>query len=572
MSDHDDGSRAVRTLDRERLASLWQDTSFSDVILVVEGSQEEPRQTTLRIPAHKAVLAAASPYFHKMFTSASFTEKNKWEVPLKSDNISLDPGSVEAILCYIYTGVKIPLSQDNAQSLLEAASYLEVTLVMEQTSQFFEANLENFEDVMDIRNLAESNGCTDLVAAVDLFVEDNFLKITDSAEFLEYSFENVEALISLDNLRDLFRGISEKDIFNAVLKWIKHDFESRSSNIEMLFGKLRISRLTADFIEDTVKPFLGANRGLSCLRNHENTAGEDAHSDETVIIALVKYYPENEHENLETYLQFLDFEKKKWISLVKIPQEVGALLGIDNYVALYDTNRTSKALLYNFKTGKLSQMKINIPTDNKLVALEGRVYAVGLRGSDRSAKVMEHDGWKIGASMSMKRPGASVVAHDGKIYVFGGGGHSINSFERTTTAEVYDPVKDEWESIPPMFTARTSAGAASLGGKIFVVGGFGVAYEHLSCGECYDPKTKMWTKIPHMIEAEADIDAVANDGALFVADPCADDVEKYSPECNTWEKVKVESATEKDFEFWALCTLNKKLFAENPFVNMNNNK
>ena len=140
------------------------------------------------------------------------------------------------------------------------------------------------------------------------------------------------------------------------------------------------------------------------------------------------------------------------------------------------------------------------------------------------------------------------------------------------TAEVYDPVKDEWESIPPMFTARTSAGAASLGGKIFVVGGFGVAYEHLSCGECYDPKTKMWTKIPHMIEAEADIDAVANDGALFVADPCADDVEKYSPECNTWEKVKVESATEKDFEFWALCTLNKKLFAENPFVNMNNNK
>ena len=107
------------------------------------------------------------------------------------------------------------------------------------------------------------------------------------------------------------------------------------------------------------------------------------------------------------------------------------------------------------------------------MALEGRVYAVGLKGSDRSAKVMEHDGWKIGASMSMKRPGASVVAHEGKIYVFGGGGYSINTVERTTTAEVYDPVKDEWE---------------------------------------------------------------------------------------------------KDFEFWALCTLNKKFLVETPFVNMNNNK
>ena len=118
MSDYDEGCTVVRTLDRERLASLWQDTAFNDVILVVEGTKrclEEPRQKTLRIPAHKAVLAAASPYFHKMFTSASFTETNKREVHLKSDYIRLDPVSVEAILRYIYTGTEIPISQDNAQ-------------------------------------------------------------------------------------------------------------------------------------------------------------------------------------------------------------------------------------------------------------------------------------------------------------------------------------------------------------------------------------------------------------------------------------------------------------------------
>ena len=114
MSDYYDGCKVVRTLDRERLASLWQDTAFNDVILVVE-CLEEPRQKTLRIPAHKAVLAAASQYFHKMFTSASFTETNKREVHLKSDYIRLDPGSVEAILRYIYTGTEIPISQDNAQ-------------------------------------------------------------------------------------------------------------------------------------------------------------------------------------------------------------------------------------------------------------------------------------------------------------------------------------------------------------------------------------------------------------------------------------------------------------------------
>ena len=143
--DYDDGGGVVRTLDRERLASLWQDTTFSDVILVVEGPQdccpEGPMQTTQKIPAHKAVLAAASPYFHRMFASASFVEKNKREVLLKSDNIWLDPGSVEVILQYIYTGIKITINQDNAQSLLEAASYLEITLVMEQSCHFFQTNL-----------------------------------------------------------------------------------------------------------------------------------------------------------------------------------------------------------------------------------------------------------------------------------------------------------------------------------------------------------------------------------------------------------------------------------------------
>ena len=85
---------------------------------------EEPRQTTLEIPAHKAVLASASPY----------SERNKREVLLKSDLIRLDPGSVEAILRYIYKGVKITINQDNALSLLEASLYLEVSLVMEQTA------------------------------------------------------------------------------------------------------------------------------------------------------------------------------------------------------------------------------------------------------------------------------------------------------------------------------------------------------------------------------------------------------------------------------------------------------
>ena len=139
------------------------------------------------------------------------------------------------------------------------------------------------------------------------------------------------------------------------------------------------------------------------------------------------------------------------------------------------------------------------------------------------------------------------------------------------TAEVYDPVKDEWESIPPMFTARFNAGAASIGEKIFVVGGEGADFQggHVSfqTGECYDPKTKTWTRIPNMIDVNGAVEAVVIDGALFVVDYCSNYMERYSPNSNIWETVKVS----EDFQIQALCSLSKKYLPKNN-KNMNNNR
>ena len=562
----------VRTLDRDRLASLWQDTAFNDVILVVEGPQ-----TTMKIPAHKAVLAAASPYFHKMFTSASFIEKNKPEILFKLDYIRLDPGSVEAILRYIYTGNEIPISQDNAQSLLEAASYLEVTLVMEQSSQFFEDNLEKFEDVMEVRNLAVTNGCTNLVTTVDSFIEDNFSKITASPNFLEYSLENVEILMKIDNLRELFGGVPEKEIFKAVIKWIEYDEESRSSNIETLMGNIQVSRLSADFIEDTVKPFLKANdKSLFCLSDPDDL-DKNADSDGTVVIAL-GYDEEKEDIQL---LQAIDLKNEKWIPLMERKSENEyehyGNIAIKNYIAYsyFHYLNPGGTIVYNSKTGKTRSSKINIPRRNKLVTVEEQVYAVGLWSDDLSAKVLVDGDWKIGANMSIeRRGGASVVAHDGKIYAIGG--YQEGEAAASQTAEVYDPVKDEWESIPPMSAGRLGAGAASLGGKIYVIGGIEYDDEDLASGECYDPKTMEWTRIPDMIDVRGYTEAVAIDGTLIVAEHESNVIERYSPQKNAWETIKVGNATEDsdnsdDFEIRALCTLSKK-YLPKTFENMNNNK
>ena len=120
-----------------------------------------------------------------------------------------------------------------------------------------------------------------------------------------------------------------------------------------------------------------------------------------------------------------------------------------------------------------------------------------------------------------------------------------------------------------MFTANKFAGAASLGGKIFVVGGVGTGdgygYGMLYSGECYDPNLKIWTRIPIM--ADFGCEALAMDGAVFVALYGCDVLERYSPIYDTWEEVKVNNSAENNYEIWKICTLSKKYLPKN-----NNNK
>ena len=60
---------------------------------------------------------------------------------------------------------------------------------------------------------------------------------------------------------------------------------------------------------------------------------------------------------------------------------------------------------------------------------------------------------------------------EGLIYVVGGfdsSGQSVNTVER------YDPVAEEWESVPdlPAAAPLNHVGVASAGGRLFVIGGF----------------------------------------------------------------------------------------------------
>src|SRR5438034_8671062 len=89
------------------------------------------------------------------------------------------------------------------------------------------------------------------------------------------------------------------------------------------------------------------------------------------------------------------------------------------------------------------------------------------------------DNWKALAPMPTKR-GSPVAASVGdKIYVIGGAVpgpnqpsvHPLRPHTSVGTIEEYDPATNTWRERAPMPTPRNHAVAGSAGGKVYVIGG-----------------------------------------------------------------------------------------------------
>jgi N-acetylneuraminic acid mutarotase len=104
-------------------------------------------------------------------------------------------------------------------------------------------------------------------------------------------------------------------------------------------------------------------------------------------------------------------------------------------------------------------------------------YTGGANGYSPATNLFKYDAalgdWVTLADMPEARVAhAMVVGVDGMLYVVGGGITGSNDADGVATADVYDPLSDEWSSAPDMAVARTYLGAAvTEDGRILALGG-----------------------------------------------------------------------------------------------------
>ena len=222
---------------RERFSCLWdmqQKKELCDVVLQLDSHEQ--------INAHKCVLAACSPYFRTMFT-CNLSESNQHSVRITHTEYDI----MEAVISFAYSS-KFTLPCDRVLSLLSAADHFQIDSLLQYCCGFLETQL-NTSNVLSTRAYACLHRCWKLYRLCTEYVLTHFNHVIQSEEFLDLPTDQLQDLISQDELR----VTCEEDVYTAVINWVYHDFEERKDIFPSLIVHVRLPFLSSEFLTCNVQ-------------------------------------------------------------------------------------------------------------------------------------------------------------------------------------------------------------------------------------------------------------------------------------------------------------------------------
>lgn len=147
--------------------------------------------------------------------------------------------------------------------------------------------------------------------------------------------------------------------------------------------------------------------------------------------------------------------------------------------------------------------------------------------------------WEPRAAMFIPRQETGAATVNGKVYVIGGltGGPPT---QNTNTVEVYDVATDSWSFAAPLPFGVDHMGCAEAGGVVYSVGGYDIMRKPRSDAFAFIPDANVWVPIAPLPEPRAGCWAAGHAGKLYVfggvnaAGSATDTTFIYDPASDTW--------------------------------------
>jgi len=456
---------------------------------------------------HRLVLACVSLYFRAMFQS-QMVESTERSVVIQD----IEEEAMEKLIQFAYTA-KIRLSTENVQSILYAASILQIETVATACSSFMKSHLQP-SNCIEVRSFAEMHNRVELMKMTDMYMRENFIAVSVTEEFLAMPLTLLEDLVGSPDLN----VESEEQVYKAIILWTKHDEVLRKQYLPNLLGKVKLPLLSTMFLMDTVEKDPLIRHSFVC-RDYVDEA-------KYYQMSLASIVP-------EVNLTERSRPRKSYSGVLFCVGGRGASGDPFKSIECYDPCQDQW-----FPVADMMTRRRHVG----VCSVNGLLYAVGGHdGSEhlRSGEVFDpkSNSWSSIAHMATLRRGIAIGCLGGVIYAVGG----LDDSTCFNTVERFDPSTDVWNFIAPMEVPRGGVGVASLKGHLYALGGNDGTSSLDNC-EKYDPYLNRWMLIASMHKRRAGAGVAVLDGYIYVVGGFDDNspldcVERYNAKTNQWAMV-----------------------------------
>ncbi|XP_064169366.1 kelch-like protein 25 isoform X1 [Anguilla rostrata] len=415
-------------------------------------------------PCHRAVLAACSRYFEAMF-SGGLRESVDDEVNFRD---SVHPEVLELLLDFAYSS-RLVINEENAESLLEAADMLQFHDVRDAAAEFLERNLHP-SNCLGMMLLSDAHQCKRLYELSWRMCLLHFESVRDTEDFHGLSKDKLLDLILSDELEIE----DERVVFDAVVRWVRHDLDGRRGHLAELLRGVRLALLPSACLVEAVA--------------REELVAADERSARVV------------EEAMQCKKRILQNDGVVTAPCAR-PRKAGhalLILGGQTFMCdkIYQVDHKAKEII----------PKSDLPSPRKefsACAIGCKVYVTGGRGSENGVSKdvwvydTVHEEWAKGAPMLIARFGHGSAELGNALYVVGGHTAVAGVFPASPSVslkqvERYDPLTNKWAMTAPLRDGVSNAAVVSARLKLFVFGGSTVRREKASKVQRYDPGEDRW--------------------------------------------------------------------------------
>ena len=527
----------------ERLDILRNNDSFCDVTIAVKDKE---------FKAHRAVLAAASPFFLTLLTS-NMKESNEQLIKVELEEAT--ETVMEDALKYLYTG-NVTVVEERAHNLIATANFLLLPSLNTMVGNVLKETVSTENCVFNYY-FADKYECVELKEKCREVINTNFSVVMETEDFLKLDQKQVMEWVSND---DVIVN-AEEDIFKGIVKWVSHNMSGREENLPELLHQVRLPFVSHDFlINELVKEELLTKNAVFCSQfmihviksllssndgeaSHQPRKCQVTHTEGIFLCGGRKtlcYLPQTNmwYGMADTLLEHSTFTPAQYKHKIYIldvgshkmdeatarvmeylednntwvaAQGAAASIGITHYAvlngelyALCLTHDKAEIYRYNTKCNNWDGME-SLPfgqRDACIVTDEQLLYIIGGRDTRRTSRYDSRDKkWEELTCINEERYSAIGAAMNGKIYIAGGAntiwparGHNLLS-----SCEVYNPATNEWQLMPSLKVPRCSASMVHFQGRLYVLGGTSVTDGGLGIRalttEMFDSERNEWTEV-----------------------------------------------------------------------------